>query len=116
MRDEFIAYGEQHLGCKAERTFAKYPNYVALRHPVSNKWAAMVMDIPRRCIGLSGDEIIDVVNVKLDPAMVAALRGEEGYAPAWHMNKEHWLTVRLDGSVPFEKLCALLEMSCDLVG
>ena len=115
LRKQVLAYAAERLGCVLDSPFAKTPDYVVLRHPLNNKWAGIVMDIPARYIQVGGDEIIDIMNVKLDPGLVAALRGEEGYAPAWHMSKQHWLTVRLDGSVEFEKVCALLEMSCDLV-
>jgi predicted DNA-binding protein (MmcQ/YjbR family) len=39
-----------------------------------------------------------------------------GYRPAYHMNKEHWITVLLDGSVPFEKIVEHLVMSRELAG
>ena len=34
--------------------------------------------------------------------------------PAYHMNKEHWNTVRLDGDVPEEELRAMLDHSWEL--
>jgi len=34
--------------------------------------------------------------------------------PAYHMNKQLWITVRLEGSVPRETLELLLKMSFDL--
>jgi predicted DNA-binding protein (MmcQ/YjbR family) len=30
------------------------------------------------------------------------------------MNKNHWLTILLDGTVPFETVCALIEQSYDM--
>lgn len=35
--------------------------------------------------------------------------------PAWHMNKKHWNTVTLDGSVPGDVLDEMIEMSHALV-
>ena len=35
--------------------------------------------------------------------------------PGYHMNKRHWVTVTLDGSVPAQLLVELVEDSYDLV-
>ena len=34
--------------------------------------------------------------------------------PAYHMNKEHWSTVVLDGSIPAEEIERMTQMSFDL--
>ncbi|MBQ9994207.1 MAG: MmcQ/YjbR family DNA-binding protein, partial [Clostridia bacterium] len=31
--------------------------------------------------------------------------------PGYHMNKEHWISVLMDGSVPTEQICWLVDMS-----
>ena len=35
-------------------------------------------------------------------------------APAWHMNKKHWISVILNGTVPFELISALIDNSYEL--
>jgi predicted DNA-binding protein (MmcQ/YjbR family) len=39
---------------------------------------------------------------------------EPGIVPGWHMNKAHWITVALDGTVEDEKIRILLDMSYEL--
>ena len=46
--------------------------------------------------------------------MIGSLRKEKGILPAYHMNKEHWITVLLDGSVEKQKIYDLIEISYDL--
>ena len=116
LRNDVLDFATRQLGCTPDSPWPDKPGYLVLRHPQNGKWAGIIMDIPARCIAIGGDEVIEIVNVKLDPVLVSALRTEEGYAPAWHLNKTHWLTVRLDGSVSADKVCALLEMSFNLVG
>ena len=36
---------------------------------------------------------------------------QEGILPAYHMNKQHWITVLLDGTVPQDKVFDLIDMS-----
>ena len=42
------------------------------------------------------------------------MRKENGILPAYHMNKEHWITILLDGTVPEQKICDLIDISFDL--
>ena len=93
----------------------KYPDYVTLKHPVNHKWFGLVAVVPGRFIGLDDVERVDILNVKADPMLVLGLVKQEGYHPAYHMNKEHWITVRLDGSVPFDQVAGLLDASYSLV-
>lgn len=51
------------------------------------------------------------MNVKVDPLLTGSLRTQRGILPAYHMNKERWISVLLDGSVPLEQALALLDMS-----
>jgi predicted DNA-binding protein (MmcQ/YjbR family) len=56
------------------------------------------------------------VNLKCEPALAEALRDAyPAVRPGWHMNKRHWNTVTLDGSVPDDTLLAMIEDSYDLV-
>lgn len=56
------------------------------------------------------------VSLKCDPDLAVALRGRYPAVTAgYHLNKRHWNTVTLDGSVPDEELLELLDHSYDLV-
>ncbi|WP_165249138.1 MmcQ/YjbR family DNA-binding protein [Adlercreutzia sp. ZJ141] len=117
LRDQVFDVAESRYGAKLICKWPdKNPGYVVLIHPVSRKWFGLVADIPGRYIGLDNIEKLDILNVKADPLLVSSLLHEEGYHPAWHMNKEHWVTIRLDGSVSFEQIEGLLDMSFTLVG
>ena len=70
-----------------------------------------MMDIPKNKLGLQGEENLEVVNFKCDPILIGALREEPGFFPAYHMSKDSWITVALDGSVSDDKIKMLLDMS-----
>ena len=55
-----------------------------------------------------------MVNVKCDPLLSGTLRQEAGILPAYHMNKEKWISILLDGSVDTELVKGLLDMSYQL--
>ncbi len=88
----------------------KYPNFATFRHS-NGKCFAIVMDLNKEKFGLTGDKIISVVNLKNSPLMIGSLTCENGIFPAYHMNKEHWISVFLDDSVPDDKIKLLLDIS-----
>ena len=49
----------------------------------------MVLEVSADKLGLPEAGIIDVLNVKSDPLLIGSLRGQDGYFPAYHMNKEN---------------------------
>ena len=56
------------------------------------------------------------VSLKCDPDFAAALRDRyAAITPGYHLNKRHWNTVALDGSVPDEELLDLIDHSYELV-
>ena len=53
---------------------------------------------------------------KADPEDAEALRGQyASITPGYHMNKRHWITVLLDGSVPDDLLMEIVAESHRLV-
>ena len=114
IRDELIAYAKETYGAEPEAPFSTAPTYRVLRHSPGGKWFALFMDVPRFRLGLDGEESVDVVNLKCPPEMSGSLRRRPGILPARHMNREHWITVLLDGTVPPEELRPLLDLSYTL--
>ena len=97
-----------------EYLWAPAPGYAVLRHSDNKKWYAIIMNVPKEKLGLSGEEYIDILDIKVDPVMIGSLQMKKGFMPAYHMHKGNWITVLLDGSVDKEMIFFLLEMSFDL--
>ena len=56
------------------------------------------------------------VSLKCEPAHAQFLRDTfPAVQPGYHLNKEHWNTVTLDGSIPEEGIRAMIEESYRLV-
>lgn len=110
-KDKIIDYIKQEYGAEPEYLWAKYPEFAVFRHKENYKWFAVVLTIKRSQLGLEGDEKVDVLNVKGDPVVNGSLRMTKGVLPGYHMNKEHWLSVFLDESVPIELIQDFIDMS-----
>ncbi len=56
------------------------------------------------------------INLKCDPDLAVHLRAAfPAVLPGYHMNKKHWNTVVLDGSLPEEEFSSMVEDSYNLV-
>ncbi len=115
VRNAVLELAREHYSTEAEYLWARTPNFGVLRHP-NGKWYAVVMDIPKSKLGLPGDELVDVMNVQVDPVMSGSLRATTGIFPGYHMNKEKWITVLLDGTIDMEQIAILLDISYDIAG
>lgn len=64
-------------------------------------------------VNLDGDLSI---NLKCDPSFALELRERySSVTPGYHMNKQHWNTVILDGSIPEKELFSWIDHSYNLV-
>ena len=56
------------------------------------------------------------INLKCDPQEAMVLRDIfEAVEPGYHMNKAHWNTVTLDGSIPQREIERMIDRSYELV-
>lgn len=114
LRAAIIKYAKDKCQAKIDFPWKNFPNYAVLRHQGSDKWFALLMNVPREKLSLKGDGDIDVVNLKCRPELVGSLRIKDGFLPAYHMNKEHWVTVLLDNTVPEDLIYELIDDSYTL--
>jgi predicted DNA-binding protein (MmcQ/YjbR family) len=76
----------------------------------------LVFKINERIFALANLEGDLSINLKCDPALAIELR--ERYSsviPGYHMNKKHWNTIILDGTVPDKEIYSWIDHSYDLV-
>jgi predicted DNA-binding protein (MmcQ/YjbR family) len=56
------------------------------------------------------------VSLKCEPGLAVALReAHAAVLPGYHLNKRHWNTVIIDGSLPDDAIRNMIEDSYDLV-
>lgn len=114
IREQLLNYAEETYHDIPDAPFQTAPTYVVLRHADTRKWYALFMDVPRNRLGLSGDTYVDILNIKCDPGLTGSLRMDEGFFPAYHMHRDSWITILLDGTVPASDIFPLLDMSYQL--
>lgn len=113
-RADIFRYAAERYGTEPEYLWMKYPNYAILRHADNRKWYAAVLDVPKDKLGLPGEGVVDILDIKCDPILMGSLLCAEGFLPGYHMNKENWITILLDGSVAEGEIFGLLDLSYEM--
>ena len=112
LRDSVFKYIKDKYMADPEYLWGRYPGYAVFRHEDNNKWFAVVMDVARDKVGLSGEERIDILDIKVsDPLFADALVSQKGFCRGYHLNKANWVTVFLDGTVSMKTICSLIDDS-----
>ena len=110
-RQELTDYIFDEYSVEPDYPFPRDDTSCVFRHMDNRKWFALLMTIPYHTLGLRKKGTVDILNVKCDSMVIGSLRGKPGFLPAYHMNKDKWITLLLDGSTPNEDITALLAMS-----
>ena len=111
-RQKVLDYINKKYKVQPEYPWRISPNSAVFRHSDNNKWFALLMDIPGDKVGLNSADYVDVINLKIDDMIFRDMIIQEaGIMPAYHMNKMHWVSVLLDGTVPENKVLDLIDMS-----
>lgn len=92
-----------------EDVYEDYPfeigNWCAIRHRSNKKCFAFVLDKDGKIL----------VNLKCDPQWTQFWRSAfDAVIPGYHMNKTHWNSVIIDGTIPDEDLCRMIRESYEL--
>jgi len=114
-REALLRWAGERYGSEPEYPWEGDPDSAVLRRADSGKWYALFMKVSGSRLHLSEEGPFDIMNVKTGPMLAGSLLREEGILPAYHMNKEHWVTVLLERARP-ELARELMEMSYDSVG
>ena len=114
--NELIAHVREKYGTEPEYLWKQYPDTAVFRRGDNEKWYGIVMTVARKKIGLEGDGKVEILDIRCDPAVLPLVVDGRRIFPGWHMNKKHWITVPLDGTMPFGEVCELIEESWHLAG
>ena len=107
---EIIAYVRKAYGSAFEYLWKKFPDNAIVRRSDNKKWYAALLTVSRNKLGFESDEIVEIIDLRMKPEEVEKI-DKVRILPGYHMNKKHWVTVVLDGTVSFDDICALIDES-----
>lgn len=76
----------------------------------------LVFKVMNKMFALCDVDLFTSVNLKCDPERAVQLREQyDGIIPGYHMNKTHWNTIQMDGTIPDNLFLELIDHSYELI-
>lgn len=97
-----------------EFLWAKFPNNAIIRRSDNRKWYALLVKVTADKIGLTGTELVDVLVVRASSTVIDDQLKAGTALPAYHMNKKHWQSYRLNVGTPTAQLMKRVTDSREL--
>ena len=94
-----------------EYLWDKFPRNAVFRRKDNAKWYAALLVLPAKKLGLNDDGMIDIIDLRIDTESIDTVVDGKRYFPGYHMNKKHWFTMCLDGSVSPEEIFQWIDAS-----
>jgi predicted DNA-binding protein (MmcQ/YjbR family) len=111
---KIIQYVQNTYHDELEFLWPHFPDNAIFRRKDTNKWYGALLVLSKRKIGLNSDEAIEILDLKTTPEEIEVMVDGKKYFPGYHMNKKHWYTICLDGSVPIEEIFQRIDTSYKL--
>lgn len=106
-----IRYVSDTYGDELEYLWQKFPDNAVVRRADNKKWYAAFLTVTKNKLGKAGAEAVEIIDLRMRPEDIERVVDGKKILPGYHMNKKHWITICLDGSVENEEICALLDES-----
>ena len=112
IRERIDAYTKEKYGIDPEVLPFSHEDYEIYRHAETGKWFAVFIVKERSAFGLDGEGTAGILCVKPRDRFTADfLTQQPGYLRGYPSHKWNWVSMVLDGTVPFEDLCRWLDES-----
>ena len=108
---EIIDYVADRYGDTLEFLWKKFPGYAVWRRKDTGKWYGVILTVPKYKLGIESEETVEIIDLRIEPEKMEGLIDHRFYFPGWHMNKKHWYTMILDGSIDTQEICQKIDDS-----
>lgn len=106
-----IAYVRDTYNDELEYLWQKFPDNAVVRRKDNQKWYAALLTVSLRKLGFNCDGKVEILDLRMKPEDVQSFVDGKKYLPGYHMNKKHWITICLDGTLSMEEICQRIDES-----
>lgn len=79
-RERITQYIQDTYGTEAEYLWADSPGNAIFRHPASKKWYAAMMRVLPKKLGFTGEEPLDVMDIKCSTIMIGPCSPQKAFS------------------------------------
>lgn len=109
-----IEYIHTKYNDELEYLWEKFPNNAIWRNKDNNKWYGALLIVDKSKIGIDEAGSIEIIDLLLEPESIEKIVDNKKYFAGYHMNKKHWITIKLDGSVNINEIYKFIDKSYNL--
>lgn len=111
---QIIKYIYEKYNDELEFLWEKFDNNAIWRNKKNNKWYAVLMIVSESKLGLNSDEKIEVIDLRYPKGKTIDVIDNKNILPGYHMNKNSWITIRLNNSIDLKRIYQLIDKSYQL--
>ena len=111
---EIICYIKNKYQDELEYLWEKFPENAIWRNKQNNKWYGLILTIEENKLGIKGNKKIEIVDLRYPKDDIKNILDNKKIFKGYHMNKNNWITIKLDGSVTLEEIYNLIDISYDI--
>ena len=110
--NKIIKYVKEKYNDDLEFLWKKFPNKNAIwRNKTNNKWYGALLVISERKLEIESDKIVEIIDLRYPKDKIKQVIDNDKIFPGYHMNKESWITIRLNGDMSTKKIFELIDNS-----
>ena len=108
---EIIKYVKEKYNDDLEFLWKKFPKNAIWRNKTNNKWYGALLVISERKLEIESDKIVEIIDLRYPKDKIKQVIDCDKIFPGYHMNKESWITIRLNRDMSTKKIFELIDNS-----
>ena len=97
-----------------EFLWKKSPKNAIWRNQNNRKWYGAVLVISKDKLKIESNEMVEILDLRYQKNDIKNIIDNYKIFPGYHMNKDNWITIILDGRVELEEIYQLIDNSYQL--
>lgn len=97
-----------------EFLWKKSPKNAIWRNQNNRKWYGAVLVISKNKLKIESNEMVEILDLRYQKNDIKNIIDNYKIFPGYHMNKDNWITIILDGRVELEEIYQLIDNSYQL--
>ncbi len=108
---KIIKYVKEKYNDDLEYLWKEFPKNAVWRNKNNNKWYGVLLVLDENKLGIESDKIIDIIDLRYQKDNIKEIIDNNKIYEGYHMNKDNWITIRLNESVDIKEIFKLIDNS-----
>ncbi len=108
---EIIKYIKNKYNDDLEYLWKNFPTDAIWRNKKSGKWYGLLLVIEESKLGINSKNTVEIIDLRYQKDNINKIIDNKKIFGGYHMNKNSWITIKLDGSVDIKEIYKLIDNS-----